>query len=292
MLRLSKRKVISILGVIAVVFSGVGVYAATTQSSNTSVIYACLITETGLIRIVDANTTCKKNETQLFWNVVGPKGDKGDPGVAGPQGPQGPKGDQGDAGAPGAIGPKGDKGDPGPAGEAGAVGPAGPQGEKGDKGDPGPAGPQGPAGVTSEEIITMQTKITTLESTVSDLQAQVQTLTNKLAPHLASIVTTSAYLISGKSGGILDPVYKIQGTSSFLDQLGNPYAPTQAEKDSLVLSMNGVLFNKEPIGSSPQNNTYYVNFISNNSVQITFFTSMAQGNFQISMADSTFNFNY
>jgi hypothetical protein len=311
--RLSKKMIISILGVIALVFSGVGVYAAT-QNTETSTIYACQAKITGLLRIVSADENCQsKFETNISWNVVGPKGDKGDPGVAGPAGPQGPlgpKGDQGDPGAPGVIGPKGDKGekgDPGVAGEAGSIGLTGPQGEKGDKGDngtpgdsgpkgdqgdPGPAGPQGPSGVTSEELTTMQTNITNLESTVSDLQTQVQTLTNQLTPHLSRIQTTGSYTSVGTDGNVLNPVYKIQGISSFLDQFGASFVPTQDQKDQLALRVNGTLFTKTSNGSPFQNNTYYINFNSN-TVQITFFTTTQHGNFSIVMPSlSDFNFGY
>jgi hypothetical protein len=52
----------------------------------------------GLIRIVDANTTCKSNERALDWNAQGIQGQKGDKGDTGPQGPHGSQGPQGPAG--------------------------------------------------------------------------------------------------------------------------------------------------------------------------------------------------
>jgi hypothetical protein len=42
--------------IIVLIFSAAGVYAATTQSSNTSVIYACQTKQIGLLRVVDVNT--------------------------------------------------------------------------------------------------------------------------------------------------------------------------------------------------------------------------------------------
>jgi hypothetical protein len=173
--------------IIVLIFSAAGVYAATMDSSNSTTIYACQTNQTGLLHVVDVNTACKNNETKLFWNVVGPKGDKGDigatgaTGIAGPQGPagkdgavgpqgtQGPKGDTGAQGVAGLIGPQGVKGDTGavgPQGLAGPFGPMGPAGAKGDtgaqgvagliglqgvKGDTGAVGPQGPAGVNGKD---------------------------------------------------------------------------------------------------------------------------------------------
>ena len=40
------------------------------------VIYACMIPSDGSIRIV-TSPACKKNETLLSWNIMGPKGDPG-----------------------------------------------------------------------------------------------------------------------------------------------------------------------------------------------------------------------
>jgi hypothetical protein len=121
-LYINKKTILLLAGIIVPVFSGVGVYAATTQISA-STIYACQMKQVGLLRVVDANTSCTKNETKVSWNVAGPKGD---PGVAGPAGSQGPAGTNGATGPQGPAGVKGD---------TGAVGPQGVQGSKGDKGD-------------------------------------------------------------------------------------------------------------------------------------------------------------
>jgi hypothetical protein len=67
---------------------------------SAQVIKAC-VKKSGAIMI---QSTCKKGEMQLSWNVTGPAG------PAGPVGPSGAAGPAGPAGAPGAAGP------PGPAG--------------------------------------------------------------------------------------------------------------------------------------------------------------------------------
>lgn len=78
------------------------------------VIHGCYHKSSGNIRVIDdAVASCKANETELVWNVTGPRGPQGLQGLVGPMG------------APGA---------PGPTGAAGAIGPSG------------PAGPAGPAG--------------------------------------------------------------------------------------------------------------------------------------------------
>jgi hypothetical protein len=170
-LYIKKRTILIFTSIIVLIFSAAGVYAATTQSSITNTIYACQTKGDNLLRVVDANTACKKNENVLSWNVVGPKGDKGDTGAPGPKGdtgatgPQGPKGDtgaigvtgtagtQGLAGVDGAVGPQGPSGvngkdgAQGPEGLAGKDGSVGPVGSQGPKGDPGPTGPTGPSKV-------------------------------------------------------------------------------------------------------------------------------------------------
>lgn len=121
----------------------------------------------GGIRRIGPTESCKKNETLLVWNVVGPQGPagltgaQGPTGAMGPQGPSGPAGAAGPQGLPGAAGPagangadgavglQGPAGAAGPQGLPGAVGPAGPAGANGADGAVGPqglAGPQGPAG--------------------------------------------------------------------------------------------------------------------------------------------------
>jgi hypothetical protein len=116
----------------------VGVAYALTDDG---VIHAC-VKDNGQVRIVNAASDCKNQETHIQWNIVGPQGPKGDTGDTGPQGPQGVAGPQGEIGPQGPQGAQGEKGDVGPAGSAGstgATGPQGAQGEKGERGDTGPA---------------------------------------------------------------------------------------------------------------------------------------------------------
>ena len=113
-------------------------------------IYACVNNNSGEVKLVGQNTTCKNNETLVVWNIVGPQGLIGPAGAAGPQGPigpAGPAGAQGPAGPAGPPGPAGPAGAVGPQGLAGAQGPAGPAGPSGSVGPTGAVGPQGPAGV-------------------------------------------------------------------------------------------------------------------------------------------------
>jgi len=69
--------------------------------------YACKNNSDGTIYVVALETPCKKNETKISWNEVGPQGPIGPAGPLGPQGPTGP------AGAPGPAGPQGPEGPPG-----------------------------------------------------------------------------------------------------------------------------------------------------------------------------------
>lgn len=69
------------------------------HGGDTTRVHAC-VNQAGGIRIVDAGTNCKQNETALDWNV---QGAKGDPGLQGPMGEPGPKGDAGPSGPPGTF---------------------------------------------------------------------------------------------------------------------------------------------------------------------------------------------
>jgi hypothetical protein len=86
----------------------------------------------GSLRVIDAASQCRSNETALSWNQKGQPGPAGPAGQAGPQGPLGPKGDPGSAGPQGPVGPPGPQGAIGPLGPAGPAGPQGPQGPRGD----------------------------------------------------------------------------------------------------------------------------------------------------------------
>lgn len=119
----------------------------------TNVLYACVKQEEGQIRMVSTAASCKKNETPVQWNVVGPQGPQGVPGISvttaalsvgdpncptggiavtavsgqtyvcnGRQGPQGDRGLQGDTGLQGPQGIQGPQGAPGPQGPAGDAG--------------------------------------------------------------------------------------------------------------------------------------------------------------------------
>jgi hypothetical protein len=109
---------------------------ASAHGGDANRIHGCYKTEPdspGFVRIVGPNDTCKKNETAIDWDIIGPAGPQGPAGPAGPEGLQGPAGDDGKQGPAGPSGPQG---------PAGAQGPAGPQG---------PPGPQGP-GLTGLQV--------------------------------------------------------------------------------------------------------------------------------------------
>jgi hypothetical protein len=121
-------------GALTLVVAGAA-YAAGAIPDGDGTIRACYSTSSGALRVVDANATCRANETGLLWNQKGPKGDPGPQGEPGPAGPAGP------AGPPGADG---------------ATGPQGPAGEDGAPGPQGPAGPPGPAGAAAPVVVRYQ----------------------------------------------------------------------------------------------------------------------------------------
>src|SRR3990172_1289184 len=57
------------------------------HGSDLALIHACVNNNSGEIKIVGANETCRQNETPLDWNIQGPPGPQGiqgAPGVASP----------------------------------------------------------------------------------------------------------------------------------------------------------------------------------------------------------------
>lgn len=103
------RNMIAIAGAATAVLAGAAAMA-TAAGDAPATIDACRNVRHGLVRIVFDVNACKRNETQISWNVQGPPGPAGVAGLAGAAGPAGPKGD---TGAAGPVGPAGPKGDPG-----------------------------------------------------------------------------------------------------------------------------------------------------------------------------------
>jgi hypothetical protein len=97
------------------------------------------------MRLVAQGEACRRNETKVHWNVVGPQGPQGPAGPAGPKGATGAQGLPGKDGAPGTQGPVGATGPTGPQGPTGATGATGPQGPTGATAPQGPPGPAGGA---------------------------------------------------------------------------------------------------------------------------------------------------
>ena len=122
----------------------------------TSVLYACVKQEEGQIRMVSTPTACKKNETPVQWNVVGPQGPQGVPGISVTTAavsvgdPNCPTGGIAVTAVSGltyvCTGRQGPQGDRGPQGDTGPQGPQGQQGAQGPQGEQGPQGPAGEAG--------------------------------------------------------------------------------------------------------------------------------------------------
>src|SRR6266508_192329 len=116
------------------------------HGNDSNEIHACYGPGNDDLRIVQSGEDCKRNETHIVWNVMGPAGETGPQGPAGPRGPVGPEGPAGPAGLAGAEGPAGPAGAEGPAGPVGPAGPAGPAGLEG------PRGPAGP-GLASLQVV-------------------------------------------------------------------------------------------------------------------------------------------
>lgn len=89
-------------GLIVVLLVGVALSAVLVGAHGSGpadgIIHACVNSNSGEVRIVDADATCKNNWVPLDWNQQGPEGPQGPPGPEGPPGPQGPVGEDGVSG--------------------------------------------------------------------------------------------------------------------------------------------------------------------------------------------------
>jgi hypothetical protein len=95
------------LGVVITAMS-VGAVSLTSAAGDKT-IKACANKKTGAMRYISKGS-CKKTETSLTWNQMGPQGMPGAPGAAGVNGAKGDTGTAGARGETGALGLKGDTG--------------------------------------------------------------------------------------------------------------------------------------------------------------------------------------
>jgi type VI secretion system secreted protein Hcp len=88
-----RRKLVFGVGFVALVVAGFATYAWAASSAGET-INAC-VNNDGNLRLVPAVSNCRRAETPLSWNTVGPAGPQGLPGVQGPTGAAGPAGRDG-----------------------------------------------------------------------------------------------------------------------------------------------------------------------------------------------------
>ena len=147
------RTVAAVMAVVGLSALALGGVAGAQEDGNT--IHACYHKNSGALRVVDADATCRNPELPLSWNRTGPagpsgpsgpRGPSGSQGASGPSGPAGPSGPQGQSGSSGSQGPSGASGPLGTSGPSGSSGPQGPSGASGPLGTSGPSGPSGPQG--------------------------------------------------------------------------------------------------------------------------------------------------
>lgn len=102
--KFDRKRMLVIVGLalVLVVAGATWVVAQTTDGP----IYACVLKD-GTLYIVTDPSVCKKNETLLTWNIMGPQGPQGEQGLPGLQGIQGEPGQQGIQGEQGLPGEQG-----------------------------------------------------------------------------------------------------------------------------------------------------------------------------------------
>jgi hypothetical protein len=174
-------------------------------------IQGCYVTpgEHGL-RLVAEASDCKRNETPIAWNQIGPVGATGPQGLTGDTGATGATGPQGLKGDTGATGPTG------PQGNTGATGPSGPQGLKGDTGATGPQGNIGPQGEPGTTQLANQT--CPAGAYVTGFDAAGRIVCSNVAPPACSTTTLTTTMVSFTNGDLI-PVEEWPGGQV---QLGTP----------------------------------------------------------------------
>src|SRR5882672_4769026 len=101
-----KRRLIVAATLVAVLVGTAATFAwARTQEAST--LRACAQKEDGSLRLVADGVSCRKSETAVSWNVIGPVGPAGAAGAAGATGRDGRDGVQGPQGVAGPQGPAG-----------------------------------------------------------------------------------------------------------------------------------------------------------------------------------------
>jgi len=94
-----KRRLAIGAALVAVLAAAATTYAlAASGASTTQTLNAC-VDRDGLVRLVAIAGQCRKGETPVSWNTVGPQGAQGPQGVAGRDGQTGPQGPAGVSGA-------------------------------------------------------------------------------------------------------------------------------------------------------------------------------------------------
>ena len=96
---MSLPKYLSSVGIIPVIVMVALVGLVVTGQANAhddgvggGVLHSCVNSNSSELKLVDADTNCKKNEDSIDWNAQGIQGDTG---ATGPSGPTGPQGDLG-----------------------------------------------------------------------------------------------------------------------------------------------------------------------------------------------------
>jgi hypothetical protein len=124
-IRLSRPSPALALSTIALLAAlGGGAWAAIPGPEG--IIHGCYNRHSGAVRVIDTATRqrCRRRESELDWDEVGPPGPRGGGGKTGPQGKQGKTGLQGKQGLPGTPGSPGAPGvsNAYTAGQSGSVG--------------------------------------------------------------------------------------------------------------------------------------------------------------------------
>ena len=100
----ARTRLIGLLAISAVLLLSA---LAIASDAGAATLYVCVKKGSGTARFVSARTKCRRNETKLAWNIVGPAGRNGTNGKNGANGKNGSNGKDGAAGKNGTNGTSG-----------------------------------------------------------------------------------------------------------------------------------------------------------------------------------------
>lgn len=194
---------------VAVVLAFAGIASGTIVPGKPTTYSAC-VAPSGIMRLINSGSSCKRGERLITWNQSGTPGSSG---ATGPAGAAGEAGASADGGATGSTGPAGATGLTGPTGIAGVAGATGATGAAGTAGIAGTAGANGTNGTAGSDAVSGYTYIYNVGAQVVAIAGSVTFDTN--GPNTVGFThTAGTSAISVVNAGVYSVSFSVTGTET------------------------------------------------------------------------------